>query len=108
LFTFLFCGLLERNTFVHPPLSQIYCFCINNFGVHNFSFQILLFFIILPYSLHNEELRSMIVALMMSMLCAPGNQAEQLCALELENLQLRHGLEEARARSKEKESHAQR
>lgn len=50
----------------------------------------------------------MIVALMMSMLCAPGNQAEQLCALELENLQLRHGLEEARARSKEKESHAQR
>lgn len=35
------------------------------------------------------------------------NQAEQLCALELENLQLRHGLEEAVARSKEKESHAQ-
>jgi hypothetical protein len=91
-----------------PPFSQIYSLDIQNFGVRHFSFQTLLFFFILPYSLHNEEFGSMIVALMMSMLCAPDNQAEQLCALELENLQLRHGLEEAMARSKEKESHAQR
>jgi hypothetical protein len=35
------------------------------------------------------------------------NQAEQLCALELENLQLRRGLQEAVVRSKDKESQAQ-
>jgi hypothetical protein len=64
-------------------------------------------FFMLPYSLHSEELGSMILAFMVSMLCAPDNQAQQLCALELENLKLRHGLEEAVARSKEKESHAQ-
>lgn len=36
-----------------------------------------------------------------------GNHAEQLCALELENLQLRRGLQEAVARSKDKECQAQ-
>jgi len=36
-----------------------------------------------------------------------GSHAEQLCALELENLQLRRGLQEALARSKDKECQAQ-
>jgi hypothetical protein len=90
---------LERNTF----FSLIFLLSVQ-FWDSDFQ---RLFFFVLPYSLHNKELGSMILALMVSLLCAPDNQAEQLCALELENLQLRHGLEEAVARSKEKESHAQ-
>ena len=48
----------------------------------------------------------MIVVLVL-LLCVTDNHAEQLCALELENLQLRRGLQEAVARSKDKECQAQ-